>query len=214
MLWGRSFEDMYSGCHACRLEAKGQGARVFDYHVHSTYSVDCVVPMEMSCRAAIAAGVTEIAFTDHLDHEPADPGSGYYRPDDYLRELDENRSRFAGELTVRLVDDAAIRTLNRDWRGHDTPTNVLSFPAPEAAPGPIVYLGDIALSHETAAREAAAEGKSLADHVAHLAIHGFLHLIGYDHDRDARAEVMEGLERAILARLGIADPYIARDARG
>jgi histidinol-phosphatase (PHP family) len=73
---------------------------VFDYHVHSTYSVDCAVPMEASCRAAIAAGVTEIAFTDHLDHEPADPGCGYYRPDDYLRELDENRARFAGELTV------------------------------------------------------------------------------------------------------------------
>jgi histidinol-phosphatase (PHP family) len=73
---------------------------VFDYHVHSTYSVDCVIPMEASCRAAIAAGVTEIAFTDHVDHEPADPGYGYYRPDDYLREVEEVRDRFAGELTV------------------------------------------------------------------------------------------------------------------
>ena len=73
---------------------------MFDYHVHSTFSVDCAVPMEASCRAAIAGGVTEIAFTDHLDHEPADPGAGYYRPDDYLRELEENRARFAGELTV------------------------------------------------------------------------------------------------------------------
>ena len=73
---------------------------VFDYHVHSTYSVDCNIPMEASCRAAIAAGVTEIAFTDHLDHEPADPGAGYYRREEYLRELDENRERFAGELTV------------------------------------------------------------------------------------------------------------------
>jgi histidinol-phosphatase (PHP family) len=78
----------------------GATTSVFDYHVHSTYSADCAVPIEASCRAAIAAGVTEIAFTDHLDHEPADPGYGYYRPDDYLRELDENRDRFAEELTV------------------------------------------------------------------------------------------------------------------
>lgn len=73
---------------------------MFDYHVHSTYSVDCVVPMEDSCRAAIAAGVTEIAFTDHVDNEPADPGYGYYRPDDYLAEVDRVREQFAGELTV------------------------------------------------------------------------------------------------------------------
>ena len=73
---------------------------MFDYHVHSTFSVDCVVPMEASCRAAIAAGVTEIAFTDHVDHVPVDPGFGYYRPDDYLRELDRVRDQFAGELTV------------------------------------------------------------------------------------------------------------------
>jgi histidinol-phosphatase (PHP family) len=73
---------------------------VFDYHVHSTYSVDCNVPMKASCRAAIAAGVTEIAFTDHVDHEPTDPGFGYYRPDDYLREVDDARERCAGELTV------------------------------------------------------------------------------------------------------------------
>lgn len=73
---------------------------MFDYHVHSTYSVDCVVPMEQSCRAAIAAGVTEIAFTDHVDHVPIDPGFGYYRPDEYLGELDRVREQFAGELTV------------------------------------------------------------------------------------------------------------------
>jgi len=73
---------------------------VFDYHVHSTYSVDCNIPMESSCRAAIEAGVTEIAITDHVDHVPADLGCGYYRPDDYLQELDEVRAQFAGELTV------------------------------------------------------------------------------------------------------------------
>jgi histidinol-phosphatase (PHP family) len=73
---------------------------VFDYHVHSTFSVDCNIPMEASCRAAIAAGITEIAFTDHLDHIPSDPGYGYYRPDDYFRDVEAMRERFAGELTV------------------------------------------------------------------------------------------------------------------
>ena len=73
---------------------------MFDYHVHSTFSVDCAIPMEVSCQAALAAGVTEIAITDHLDHVPADPGYGYYRPDEYLRELDRVREAFTGELVV------------------------------------------------------------------------------------------------------------------
>ena len=73
---------------------------MFDYHVHSTFSVDCAIPMEASCRAAIAAGVTEIAITDHVDHVPADPGYGYYRADEYLREVDRVRDQFSGELTV------------------------------------------------------------------------------------------------------------------
>ncbi|MCA9861507.1 MAG: histidinol-phosphatase HisJ family protein [Thermomicrobiales bacterium] len=73
---------------------------MFDYHVHSTYSVDCAIPMAQSCEAAIAAGVTEIAITDHVDHVPADLGFGFYRPEEYLRELDDVRERFAGRLTV------------------------------------------------------------------------------------------------------------------
>jgi histidinol-phosphatase (PHP family) len=73
---------------------------VFDYHVHSTFSVDCAIPMEQSCEAAVAAGVTEIAITDHVDHVPADLGYGFYRPEDYLRELDDVRERFAGQLTI------------------------------------------------------------------------------------------------------------------
>lgn len=73
---------------------------VFDYHIHSTFSVDCTIPIEASCRAAIAAGVTEIAITDHVDHVPADPGYGFYRPDEYLRELDRARDIFSGELTI------------------------------------------------------------------------------------------------------------------
>lgn len=76
------------------------GARVFDYHVHSEFSVDCQVPMSLSCRAAIAAGVTEIAFTDHVDHEPADLGYDYYRAEDYFRAVEAVRSEFAGQLTI------------------------------------------------------------------------------------------------------------------
>ena len=118
----------------------------------------------------------------------------------------------AAELAVVLCDDAAIRILNGRWRGRDEPTNVLSFPAAErAAPGAATALGDIAIAYETTAREAEADGKPFADHLAHLAVHGFLHLMGYDHESDDNAEAMECLERSILAGLGIADPYAARD---
>ncbi len=119
-----------------------------------------------------------------------------------------------GEVTIVVEDDARVRALNKLWRGFDKPTNVLSFPAPDTQPGPARALGDIAISYETAAREAAAEGKSFADHMAHLAVHGFLHLLGYDHESDEDAEEMEGLERVILARIGVSDPYIAPEAEG
>jgi probable rRNA maturation factor len=120
----------------------------------------------------------------------------------------------SGELAIMLTDDAGIRALNRDWRGIDKPTNVLSFPAPAQAgddAGAPQLLGDIAIAYETTRAEAEAERKPFADHLSHLAIHGFLHLIGYDHETDADAELMEGLEREILAQLGIADPYAAAD---
>jgi probable rRNA maturation factor len=115
-------------------------------------------------------------------------------------------------LAVLLTDDAAIRRLNAQWRGIDKPTNVLSFPSPPARPGTAAggdpkSLGDVAIAYETAAREARAEGKPFADHLAHLSVHGFLHLLGYDHESEAQAETMESLERAILARLGVPDPY-------
>jgi probable rRNA maturation factor len=116
------------------------------------------------------------------------------------------------ELAIVLTDDSAIRMLNRDWRGIDEPTNVLSFPAKTAGPSGRPLLGDIVIAFETSAREAANERKSLADHLTHLAVHGFLHLKGHDHATDAEAEAMEQLEREILARLGVADPYVARDA--
>lgn len=112
------------------------------------------------------------------------------------------------ELSLLLTDDAAIRLLNHDHRGLDKPTNVLSFPQddPEAdAYGPL--LGDIAVAHETVTREAIEEGISFHDHFLHMIVHGFLHLVGYDHLNDDEAEEMEGLETAILARLGIANPY-------
>lgn len=112
------------------------------------------------------------------------------------------------EISVVLCGNALIRELNREWRGYDAPTNVLSFPAggnPASAP----LLGDIVIAFETASREAFEAGKPLRDHVAHLLVHGFLHLIGHDHVEAAEAEAMEALERAILGRLGIDDPYRA-----
>jgi len=116
------------------------------------------------------------------------------------------------ELAVMLTDDAGIRTLNRNWRGIDKPTNVLSFPAlqprgprkPDDAPR---MLGDIAIAFETARKEADEEQKPFEHHLSHLAVHGFLHLIGHDHEQDQEAETMESLERDILSQLGIPDPY-------
>jgi probable rRNA maturation factor len=120
------------------------------------------------------------------------------------------------ELAVMLTDDAGIRTLNLNWRGIDKPTNVLSFPAlpPTGAVGPDDaprMLGDIAIAYETTRKEADDEQKPFDHHLSHLAVHGFLHLIGYDHEKDADAEAMEGLETEILAELGIPDPYADRD---
>jgi len=116
------------------------------------------------------------------------------------------------ELAVVLTDDAAIRLLNRDWRGVDAATNVLSFPAKRLGAGPPL-LGDIVLAYETVAREARRDGKPFAHHLTHLAVHGFLHLNGYDHARADAAAAMERLERTILRRLDIGDPYRER-ARG
>ncbi len=112
---------------------------------------------------------------------------------------------------ILLGDDAALQALNRQFRGLDKPTNVLSFPADAAPPlpaeaGPRSW-GDVAIAFETARREAAEQGKSLADHLAHLVVHGLLHLLGHDHEVEAEAEAMEALEREILQSIGIADPY-------
>jgi probable rRNA maturation factor len=112
-----------------------------------------------------------------------------------------------GGVCIVLADDALQRRLNRTFRGRDKATNVLSFEASPAA------LGDVVLALETMAAEAAAQGKPLADHVAHLVVHGVLHLLGYDHETHVQALKMEKLETAILAGLGIADPYRPSAAR-
>jgi probable rRNA maturation factor len=112
----------------------------------------------------------------------------------------------AGEVAVVLTDDAAIRKLNKQWRKIDKPTNVLSFPASKGA----AMLGDVVIAYETLARESKDERKEFIHHLSHLAVHGFLHLMGYDHQNDSDAEAMEDLERAILARLKIPDPYLVR----
>jgi probable rRNA maturation factor len=106
-------------------------------------------------------------------------------------------------LTVALADDRRVRALNARDRGKDKPTNVLSYPSGER-----VFLGDVLLARQTVWREAKAQNKTPAEHVCHLVVHGALHLLGYDHETGAAdAERMEALERRILARLGIADPY-------
>jgi probable rRNA maturation factor len=112
----------------------------------------------------------------------------------------------SSELAIVLTDDSTIRLLNRDWRGVDAPTNVLSFPASRTGGVP-PFIGDIVLAYETIAGEAKAERKPFAHHIAHLAVHGFLHLLGYDHVRKKDAEEMEQLERDILRRLRVPNPY-------
>jgi probable rRNA maturation factor len=113
-----------------------------------------------------------------------------------------------GQVALLLGDDAALSALNKEFRGKDGPTNVLSFPAPKDDPAAAGFLGDIALAGETVVNEARDQGKRFEHHAAHLAIHGFLHLLGYDHETsEADAAAMEELERKILANVGIADPY-------
>jgi probable rRNA maturation factor len=109
-------------------------------------------------------------------------------------------------LSVNFCDDAAIRALNAKWRGMDKPTNVLSFPAPGALATKLA-LGDIVIAYETVAREAQEQGKLFQNHVAHMIIHGFLHLIGYDHETPLEAEEMESMERRVSSALGMPDPY-------
>lgn len=123
------------------------------------------------------------------------------------------------EVSVRLTSDDEVRTLNRQYRGKDAPTNVLSFPMVQAdlldtvsanSDDGELLLGDIVLAHGVCAREAAERGIAVADHAAHLIVHGTLHLLGYDHQTDQEGDAMEEIERRALATFGIADPYLVR----
>ncbi|QPC88585.1 rRNA maturation RNase YbeY [Mesorhizobium sp. NBSH29] len=115
----------------------------------------------------------------------------------------------ATELSLVFTDDSHIQALNGEWRGKDKATNVLSFPAFQLRKGGALppMLGDVILAFETVFREATLEHKAFDHHLSHLLVHGVLHLLGYDHETEDEAEEMEGLERAILARLAICDPY-------
>lgn len=118
------------------------------------------------------------------------------------------RMKAGGEIAILLTDDAEMHVLNRQWRGFDKPTDVLSFPgeSPEI-PGQPQYLGDVAVGYDTALRDAEAMQRSFEGHLSHLLVHGFLHLLGYDHIEADDAKVMEPLEADILAALGWPDPY-------
>ena len=127
--------------------------------------------------------------------------------------LESSRGESSSAVTVGIVltDDAEQRRLNRDYRGQDKPTNVLSFalagPEERPPPGASLLLGDVVLAYETVTREAAEQGKPIADHLQHLVVHGVLHLLGYDHENDTEAAIMEAREGAILRGLGVPDPY-------
>lgn len=123
----------------------------------------------------------------------------------------EMAGREQAELSVRIVDEAESQALNRDYRGKDNSTNVLSFPAELPAGVDVPLLGDLVICAPVVAREAAEQGKPLAAHWCHMMVHGCLHLLGYDHLEDAEAEAMESLETRILARIGYPDPYSEPD---
>jgi probable rRNA maturation factor len=118
----------------------------------------------------------------------------------------------SGDLVVLLTDNGAVQLLNAQFRDKDRPTNVLSFPGGDMPmPGAPVHLGDIVLAFGVCRNEAAMQGKTLANHLTHLVVHGVLHVLGRDHEDEAEAEAMEAEERTLLASLGVADPYILPD---
>lgn len=153
---------------------------------------------------------TDILVTAECWQREADAEATIHRAIEAVAEF-VDADTFDAELAIMLTDDDGIRTLNRNWRGIDKPTNVLSFPAlqptgPQDDDMPRM-LGDIAIAYQTTRTEADLEHKPFDHHLSHLAVHGFLHLIGYDHEKDDEAEIMEEIERKVLAKLGIPDPY-------
>lgn len=117
-----------------------------------------------------------------------------------------------GSVVMLLTDDVSVQALNARFRDKDLPTNVLSFPGADMpVPGAPIHLGDVVLAYGVCAAEAEAQGKTLTGHLTHLVVHGVLHLLGRDHEAEADADAMEAEEKAILAELGIADPYVLID---
>lgn len=153
----------------------------------------------MSARGDVSIEVEDAAWTTALPDAEAVA----------RRAAEAALAGIEGEVVIMLADDAAVRDLNARFRDKDSATNVLSFPASESA---FPHLGDVALAFGVCESEAAAQSKTLGDHLAHLVVHGVLHLLGRDHMDDAEAEAMEAEERAILAALGVADPYGDRHA--
>ncbi|WP_176086680.1 rRNA maturation RNase YbeY [Martelella sp. HB161492] len=163
----------------------------FDYQITVEADAwDAVADLEALIYRAISAA------SDYLAKEEGQP---FFEPE--------------AELSLVFTDDAAIRVINAEWRNMDKATNVLSFPAFPIAPGdmPGPMLGDIVVAYETVRREAEALDKPFEEHLTHLLVHGFLHLLGYDHIENTDAELMEGLETRILATLNLSDPYQGSD---
>lgn len=157
-------------------------------------------------------------MTLRVDVQRADPDES--APDDNFirawisRALEASAEHPGADVSVCIVDAAEMRVLNRDYRGKDKPTNVLSFPAGPVAGLPAsepVPIGDIVICADVVSNEADAQAKPLLDHWAHMLVHGTLHLLGFDHEHDAEALEMEALEKRILGAHGVADPYGATD---
>ena len=187
------------------LEHSRRGRAGSDFRSHKTL---CTMPHSVPL-------MTEVLVVADCWREEPDAGGVIQRAIAAAAEAVDADVRDA-ELAVMLTDDLGIRTLNSSWRGIDKPTNVLSFPAlrprTERQPGDAPrMLGDIAIAYETMRKEADDEQKPFDHHLSHLAVHGFLHLIGYDHEKEDEAEAMEALEQEILAQLGIPNPYADRE---
>lgn len=155
--------------------------------------------LELSVDVQVASSSGNVPADEHIES----------CVNDVLKQVDYNDSV---EISVRIVDEDESRGLNKEYRGKDQPTNVLSFAADIGAYAPddtARPLGDIVICAPVVEHEASEQGKSLADHWAHLVVHGTLHLLGFDHESDAGAMEMEAIEREILAARGVADPYAA-----
>jgi probable rRNA maturation factor len=160
------------------------------------------------CRRAPAPSITIQVQSPLWEAEPA----AEQTVRDAIAAAAATLSTADNEVSILLTDDKAIRLLNREWRGIDKPTNVLSFPAATTkASVRMPLFGDIVIAYETLKRECDDEGRIFLHHLAHLTVHGFLHLIGYDHQVEAQAEEMEGLESKIMMRMQMPDPHLARD---